>query len=145
MVHLESITKENYRECMGLKVAENQSHHVAPSAKSLAEAYVYYDTAHPWAIYSDETMIGFLLLRDLDNLQCYYLAQFMVDERYQGQGFGKRAVELLLEMLRREKRYSKVDLCYVEGNAAAETLFTGLGFRPTGEVEADEIIMELEL
>jgi diamine N-acetyltransferase len=143
MIILVPITKENYRDCMSLKVSDSQTHLVASNAKSLAEAYVYYDIARPYAIYNDEMMVGFLLLRDLYDLRCYYLSQFMIDERYQRKGFGKQAMVVLIDMLKREKRFPKIGLCYIEGEKRAKNLYEGLGFKPTGEVEANEILMEL--
>jgi len=143
-VRLEPITKDNYRECMRLTVTEQQKTHVAPNAKSLGEAYVYYDTARPFAVYHDDNMVGFVLLRDLPNLDCYYISQFMIDQNFQRQGYGRQAMELLIEMLRSERRYPKVTLCFVDGDEAAKSLYLGLGFRLTGEVDADEIIMELD-
>lgn len=76
MIHLEPITKDNYRECMRLEVAPDQVRLVAPNAKALGEAYVYHATSRPYAIYCDGQMIGFVLLRELDDLQCYYISQF---------------------------------------------------------------------
>lgn len=47
--------------------------------------------------------------------------------------------------MRADGRYPKVRLCYIEGNQPARLLYEKLGFRPTGEVDGDEIIMELTL
>ena len=130
---------------MRLKVSDSQTTLVAPNAKSLAEAYVYYNTARPFAIYNDEVMVGFVLLRELEDLQCYYISQFMIDEHHQRKGYGKQAMVVLINRLKEEKKYSKIDLCYVEGAEAVERLYTGLGFVPTGEVEANEVLMRLHL
>lgn len=142
MIHLEPVTQKNYRECLRLKVAESQARFVAPNAKSLAEAYVFYDTSRPYVIYVDEVMVGFVLLRDLDHLQSYYLSQFMIDERYQRKGYGREAMQVLLEMLKEERRYPRVSLCYVEGSEGAKRLYEGLGFQSTGEVEENEVLMD---
>ena len=130
---------------MRLKVSDSQTTLVAPTAKSLAEAYVYYNTARPFAIYNDEVMVGFVLLRELEDLQCYYISQFMIDEHHQRKGYGKQAMVVLINRLKEEKKYSKIDLCSVEGAEAVERLYTGLGFVPTGEVEANEVLMRLHL
>jgi diamine N-acetyltransferase len=130
---------------MRLNVADQQKTHVAPNAKSLGEAYAYYDTARPFAVYHEDAMIGFVLLRDLPELSCYYISQFMIDQNFQRQGYGRQAMEQLIKMLRSEHTYSKVTLCFVDGAEAAKNLYLGLNFRLTGEVDADEILMALDL
>lgn len=145
MIRLVKITKDNYRECLRLSVADSQIHFVAPNAKSLAEAYAYYDTARPYAIYCNEIMVGFVLLRELYNLDCYYISQFMIDEHYQCRGYGKQAMAVLLDMLKEERKFPRIDLCYVESAEGAKRLYEGLGFVPSDEGDADEIIMKLTL
>jgi diamine N-acetyltransferase len=144
-VYLAPITQDNYRACMNLRVAESQVHDVAPNAKALGEAYAYYGTSRPYAIYRDEQMVGFVLLRDLPDLGCYYISQFMIDERYQRKGYGRQAMLVLLEMLKKERRFSRIDLCYVEGAEGAKRLYEGLGFWQVGEPEAGEVVMALNI
>lgn len=52
MVELREITKDNYEECLKLTVADNQKNFVSSTVLSLAQAWVYYDTAFPFAIYA---------------------------------------------------------------------------------------------
>ena len=46
--------------------------------------------------------------------------------------------------MKKDGKYSKVILCYIEGNEAAQKLYKSFGFVETDRDE-DEIIMELEL
>jgi diamine N-acetyltransferase len=62
MITLRAITKENYSECLNLNVLDEQKSFVASNTYSLAQAWVYYKTAYPFAIYSDETMVGFIMM-----------------------------------------------------------------------------------
>jgi len=57
-VTLRPITEENYDECLNLQVADNQKDFVATNQYSLAQAWVFYETAHPSAIYADDVMAG---------------------------------------------------------------------------------------
>ena len=118
-------------------------HYVAPADKMLARAYVYRETAKPMAIYNNDEMIGYLLVREYENQYC--LDQFMIDERYQQKGYGKEAMLLLLEKLRKEQHCERVVLCYCEDDLAARKLYEGLGFNHTGESDEDEVIMEMAL
>ena len=59
--------------------------------------------------------------------------------------FGEAAARMALDEMRAEGRYSKVCLCYVEGDEPARLLYEKLGFRHTGAAEENEIVMELTL
>ena len=71
------------------------------------------------------------------------LVNFFIDERYQGKGYGKKAAQLLIDHMKQEGRFEKILLCYVEGNEGARILFESLGFKHTGDIDEDEITMEL--
>ncbi|MBP3446744.1 MAG: hypothetical protein J6K64_05660 [Clostridia bacterium] len=62
MVELKAITKDNFEDVISLKVSEHQQAFVSSTAHSLAQAYVYRDTAFPFAIYADDTLVGFIML-----------------------------------------------------------------------------------
>ena len=111
----------------------------------LARAYAYRNCrSRAFLIYSEETPVGMGLYYDLPQLACYDLSQLFIDERYQGRGYGKAATKLLLDTLKKDGRYNKVVLCYIEGNNAARNLYQQFGFVETDRDE-DEIIMELAI
>ena len=62
MVVLKEITRENLDEVLFLSVAEYQKSYVSTVSDSLAQAYVYQDTAFPFAIYADDKPVGFIML-----------------------------------------------------------------------------------
>lgn len=93
------------------------------------------------AIYADEVMVGFTMY-DADN---YYIVRFMIDERYQGKGYGHAAMRLLLEQFERDFAHPTTSLSYVPGNEVAERLYERVGFRKTGEIHESEIAMERPL
>lgn len=95
-------------------------------------------------IYHDETPVGMGLYYDLPEMECYDLSQIFIDERYQGRGYGKAATRLVLDALKQDGKYNKVDLCYIEGNDAAMKLYEQFGFVEIDRDE-DEIILELKL
>lgn len=141
MMRLVDVGPGNWR--LGLNVAEAQKNYVADSAAMLARAYAYRDyNSRAFVIYDDKTPVGMGLYHDLPELDCYDFSQLFIDERYQGRGYGKEAVKLVLDDMRRDGKYSKVALCYIEGNNAAKVLYERFGFVETDRDE-DEIIMEL--
>ena len=46
--------------------------------------------------------------------------------------------------MKRDGKYSKVILCYIEGNDAVKKIYEGFGFVEV-ERDEDEVIMELKL
>jgi len=144
VIHFEEITPDNWG--VKLKVKEEQRKFVADPVILLARAYAYRkDRSRAVVIYSDDTAVGMALYYDCDELNAYDFSQLFIDERYQGRGYGLASVNLILDEMKKDGKYKKVVLCYIEGNEAALSLYKKCGFHLTGEVDYDEIIMEKEL
>lgn len=66
MIRLREITFDNFIECIKLEAKEEQKDFVATNLYSLAEAYTAlsngYSIPMPYAIYNDDTMVGFIML-----------------------------------------------------------------------------------
>ena len=101
--------------------------------------------ARLFEILADEHPVGLVYYADLPELNVYNLCQFFIDKRYQGRGYGKAALLLVLERMREEGRYKRVSVTYHEGNDVALKLYENVGFVHTGaEFEGDKD-MEREL
>ena len=92
-----------------------------------------------------ETPIGMALWIDDAKTDSYYLFQFFIDQRYQGQGYGTEALEAIQGRMRREGKYPKVTMCCVEGPACPIGFYEKCGFRRNGKDFEDEIGMERAL
>lgn len=142
MIRLIDVTGENYRRCCALSVAPEQVHFVAPATTILARAYAYrQDGSRARIICDGDAMVGLLLTRRWREGDCYILDQFFIDHRFQRRGYGRAAVALLLDELRREALHPAVTLCYCEGDEAARRLYCQAGFAPTGEQDEHEILL----
>ena len=142
-LRLVDITPDNWR--CDLHVSERQQTYVANRTVLLARAYAYKEQrSRAFFVCDGDTPIGMGLYYDLTEMDCYDFSQFFIDERYQGRGYGRAATRLILDELRRDGKYKKVTLCYIEGNTAAETLYRSFGFRETDR-DGDEIGMEMAL
>ena len=62
MVQLREITKDNLDDVVKLEVSESQEGFVASTTYALAQAWVYKETAFPFAIYADDVLVGFIML-----------------------------------------------------------------------------------
>ena len=145
MVELRRINADNFDECIRLQISDAQKGYVASNLYSLAQAYAYHDTAYPFAIYAGEEMVGFIMLGYYTKQGVYTLWRFMIDERFQRRGYGKAALLLGIKFLADTFAVKEVYTSFVQGNAAAEALYTAIGFRRTGIMAGDEHEMRLEI
>jgi diamine N-acetyltransferase len=139
-VTLRDVTRENWKECVALKVADDQAAFVAPNLWSLAEAK-FETQCVPQAIYDGERMVGFAMYAVEEGTG--WLIRLMVDAAHQGRGAGRAATLEVIRRLRADPAVRRIRLGCVEGNDAAARLYRSLGFVETGEMEHNEAIMEL--
>ena len=162
MVHLEKVTYDNIEELMELNIFESQYPFVADNTESLAEAYLAVMSgeayAWPFAIYDDETLVGFLMIGyneaalegpDAPKVlkENYSLWRLMIDKRYQKRGYGREAIRLALDFVRTwpcgEAEYCEVS--YQPENEVAARLYRSFGFVENGEKDGDETVAVLKL
>jgi diamine N-acetyltransferase len=145
MVRLEKVTEKTFFPVVRMKVSPEQEKFVAANVMSLAQAWLYYDFAKPFAILDDDTVVGFMMLDWNEEERLVGIWRMMIGQEHQRKGYGRSALEEVLKMVREAGEFDMVHLSYVENNAAARELYYSLGFRETGEKDDDEIIMTLPL
>lgn len=145
-ISLRPITTDNYMDVIGLSgtLREGQNRLVAANAFSLAEAYADH-SAWPRAIYADDTVVGFVMLQDKPDLGQYYLWRLMIGGEHQGKGFGRRAMELLIEHVRSRPRATELLTSYVPGAGSPEGFYRALGFVSNGKLYDEELGLSLPL
>ena len=145
MITLHKVSKENLDDILSLKVAESQTSYVSSNAESLAQAYVYSETAYPFAVYEDETIVGFIMMGYYAVKEYYTLWKFMIDSRYQHKGYGRKALELGIQFIKDTFAAKEVYTGVVPGNDVAKNLYKSVGFEDTGLVELGMEEMRLVL
>ena len=120
---------------------------VASNAVSLAQAWLYRDNrdVFPFAIYDDDTLVGFMLVEEDMDEKRLDLRRFMLSPQREGRGLGTAAVELLCRYAMDSRRYRYRQLLCAPENAAARHIYDKLGFRPTGEICFGDVERRLEL
>jgi diamine N-acetyltransferase len=142
-VSLREITRDNLDTILGLTVSEVQSEYIATNAKSLAQAFFYQDVAWFRAIYWGDTAAGFVMLEQEPG-KPPYLWRLMIDAGFQGNGVGQRALDLIVEKLSQEGA-TLLRTSYYPGPDSPQGFYGKLGFVPTGEIDDDEVVLELSL
>ena len=60
----------------------------------------------PMAIYWDKQVVGFLLLEiDKDEAE-YFIWRIMIGQQYQGRGYGRKALEVLIKRAQMDRAWS---------------------------------------
>lgn len=137
-ITLRAVDSDNVRDVCRLAVTPDQEQFVAPNAVSMAE-YAVTDNAWTRAVYADEELVGYVLLSDDEEQPRYYLWRFMIDQRYQGLGFGKRATDLVVDYVRTRPGADGLYVSYVPGDGSPEHFYKKFGFVDTGVVHGGEV------
>lgn len=126
-ITLREINRENVRAVIRLDVAPHQKTMVASNAVSLAQ---YSVTTKAWtrAIYADDVLVGYVLVSDDHEAADYYLWRLMVDRRYQGMGFGRIAMQLVIDYVRTRPGAKGLSTSYVPVAGGPEGFYKSLGF-----------------
>lgn len=151
-ISLKKIKRSNLEMILNLAVKPKQKSLVAPNAHSIAEAHF---TKGAWyrAIYLDDVPIGFVMLRDttlihkkiMPDNPVMYIWRFMLDGRYQGKGYGKRAMELVIEHIKSRPNIKEVSLHHEPAKGNAGEFYKKCGFKHTGKIFLGELEMKLKL
>ena len=149
-VSLRELTSETFSDVLRLKVAPGQERFVASNDTSIAEAYF---SPRAWfrGVYADEVPVGFVMVEAPDPAASgpegsrRYLWRFMIAAEHQGKGYGRRALEALIDHLRDERGATELLTSCVPGEGSPCPFYRRLGFAETGEIEDGEVVMRLAL
>ncbi len=150
---IQEVTRENWRTSLDLTVFPEQQRFIADyvpiAAIALAKAYIRPGGLVwvPYAFYANGEMVGFTeLAYEPGSLDNYWIFHFFIDCHYQGRGYGKEALHLLLQFIRdHHPQCQALQLTVHPENDHARHLYTSAGFRPTGAVFSDEPVYWLAL
>jgi len=147
-VELREVTRDTLRAICKLDAGDG-GRQVAPNAVSIAEAY-FYPEAWFRAICDGDEPVGFVMLYDHTlgtepEEPEYFLWRLMIDQRFQGRGFGRAAVERLIEHVRTRPGAGRLLVSHVKESDQLARFYGSLGFAYTGREEDGELEMELKL
>lgn len=142
-IHFEDVNHDNYRSIFDLTVSKEQEHFIAENIFSLAQA-AYEKEFRPKAIYCEDNPVGFLMWTEKDKDDgLVWIYRIMIGEHYQGLGYGKKAMEIIIPYLKSISTDRKIRISFEPDNTVAKALYEKMGFVTTGVIEGGEIIYEL--
>ena len=153
-VTLREITFDTVRAIIALDPGALRRPYVAPNAVSLAEAH-FNPGAWARAVYDCETPVGLVLVidsarpgavsRSPTQAGDILLWRFMLDQRYQRQGFGRCALDLTRTHFRARPGARRFVSSYVSGEFGPEDFYLRYGFQKTGATRADGREIEIAM
>jgi diamine N-acetyltransferase len=147
-IRLEEVTRDTVSAVCKLD-AGDEGKQVAPNAVSIAQAH-FQGEAWFRAVYHDELLVGFLMLYDPSLVERadepdFFLWRLMIDKSHQGKGYGRAAVEALVEHVRTRPGAQRLLVSHVKGAERLSRFYQSLGFRYTGVEDDGELVMERAL
>jgi diamine N-acetyltransferase len=149
VVSLRPLSESNRQAAEALRVSPSQERFVSSVPESLREAAEHPD-ARPmyWVVYAEDTPVGFVMIADEVDSPDYipqYLWKLLIDERYQGQGFGTATLDLVVDYFRGRPGVEVLHTSAGQGEGSPITFYEQYGFKRTGEIRFDEVMLELTL
>lgn len=147
MVELRELTDENLKHCFELSVSEDQMQYIASNKDSWKTAKENEKVARPFAIYSDGKMVGFTMFAFDEDYEDpndrYWLWRLMVDEGMQGKGYGTAALKEIIKYFK-DHGANNIRLSTKDTNTNALSMYRKAGFKDTGEMNDEEIVLQLD-
>ena len=144
-IGIKKIDDSNWRECIKLEVAESQNNFIPSNLYSIAESK-FETEMKIFGVYKNDIMIGFAsyILDSQGDMDLYKL---MIDRGYQQNGYGKRALIMLMNIMKNETKNKEIWLSLHPNNFVAIKLYRDYGFNQeiTGLEAEDEIFFKYNI
>ena len=142
-ITFEKIT--DYDEKINLKVQNHQTYYIESIEECLNEAK-YYDKWQAHKIFVEKDLVAFGMYATFpEENNRVFLDRFFIDENYQGKGYFRQIMPVLIEKIKQEYNLNELYLSVYIDNAVAYKLYQEIGFKLTGEVDLNgEKVMVLK-
>lgn len=140
---IKEVNDQNHSEVLSLKVSKSQEGFIETVKECLDEASEFH-VWRPVGIYDEDIIIGFAMYGFLDETFDRHFAngneqvwfdRFLIDERYQGKGYGSLVLKLLIKRIYEEYECEKIYLSIYEDNEKALEMYKKIGFSFNGEYD----------
>lgn len=141
------VTAENWRTATFLttdpeKKIPLDEQWLANNAFSLLQCH--YDQDWDCRLMCDgDKAVGFVFYGYDRDEEYYLLCRYMIDVQYQGQGYGKAFLPMVVDQIRNQYGCRDVYTSVHDDNAHALHLYTAFGFRRTEKMDAEERVYVL--
>ena len=146
MVSLKEVDIYNFDGIVNLQRESVQ--YVGGPEYVLAEAYIYRSDSTAFGIYSGDTPVGLVIIRDRpEEGYPYSFTGLFIADNFQRNGLGQEAVEAIMQKLRAERLRDSVEIQVNESNIPARKIYQRCGFKEIRRANwnPDFIVLRAEL
>jgi diamine N-acetyltransferase len=155
-VELRDIVVQDDREAvMGLRRGPGQERYLGSMASHFEDAGEEPRALpHPWAVHDAATgeLVGFAMISDGipepiddDLVGPYFLWRLLIDERFQGRGYGGATIDAIVEYLATRDGADVLYTSCADGDGSPRGFYLHHGFTDTGRVMWEENVLALDL
>jgi diamine N-acetyltransferase len=108
-----------------------------------------------WSVHDAERLVGFVMISDgipaerlatdEDLVGPYFLWRLLIDERFQGHGYGAATIDAVVDCLRNRPGADVLWTSCESGPGSPQPFYLHYGFKPTGVVKWGEDLLRLDL
>ncbi len=128
---------------MDCQLTEEQKDLVNPAWFSIGRAYLFRDDHVPCLICADGQPVGFLSFGKWLAQGDAWSWSFYMDRDHQGKGYGRRAAQLAIRILKTAAPAKPIKLAAERDNERARRLYLSLGFQLLPELDGDDLVFGL--
>lgn len=152
------VTDADRAAVMALRRAPGQEHYLGSMEGHFEDAV---EDAHAcprmWSVHDATTseLVGFVMISDDipadtlaardDTVGPYYLWRLLIDERFQGRGYGRATIEAIVDYLRPKPTAEVLLTSCQDGPGSPQPFYLQYGFVKTGIVMWGEDLLSLDL
>ncbi|MET8349405.1 GNAT family N-acetyltransferase [Micromonospora sp. NPDC005206] len=140
-VSLRPVDDDNWRAVADVAPRDDQRRFVAALGARYLLVSIHSEVWNSLAVYADEAVVGHVMW-GVDDDGSHWIGGMLIDAAEQNRGVGRATVRTLAAWLAAKEGNPPVRLSYHPDNTQAASLYTALGFHPTGAMDDDELIAE---
>ncbi|MFD6041079.1 GNAT family N-acetyltransferase [Streptomyces koyangensis] len=141
LVTLAPVTDANWRAVADLAPHDDQRRFVAALGARYLLLSLREEVWTSLAVDAGDRTVGHLMWAYDADEDAHWIGGMLVDAAEQGRGVGRAALNVLLDRFAADPGCREIRLSVHPDNTAATRLYTALGFRPTGLLEDDEVVL----
>ena len=124
MISFRKVLKHNFWKVASLNDGSNTEKYIDYSHNILLHALFYKSIDNIRAIYNNKELVGLVYFYQIN--KNIWINSFMIDHKYQNKGYGKQSFSKLLDYIKKNYTYNRIELA--TSNPIAMNLYQNFGF-----------------
>lgn len=137
MIKLIPLSEDNWQACANLKVRPEQEEALPSNLSSMEELDLYPKTKAVAILNEEDLVVGFATFGIPKGERVSKIFRLMIDEKYQGRGYGKSALRQIVEELRASHDSNEIQVCYDPKRSDLKAFYGSVGFKEKGVVPCE--------